>query len=82
MARPNKLWFRTARNAWFVTINGKKHNLGPDEKEAKRKKRDTKKGQGDAAPLAVRNALARDGPVATLRDEKYRGSFRLFFPAE
>jgi integrase/recombinase XerC len=37
MARPNKLWFRTARNAWFVTINGKKHNLGPDEQEAKRK---------------------------------------------
>ena len=27
-------WFRSDRNAWFITINGKQHNLGPDENQA------------------------------------------------
>ena len=37
MSRPNKPWFRTSRKTWFVNINGQQHNLGPDEKEAKRR---------------------------------------------
>lgn len=37
MARPAKLWFRASRNAWFVEIRGKQHNLGADEVEAKRR---------------------------------------------
>ncbi len=37
MARIPKPWFREDRNAWFVTINGERHNLGSDEKEATRK---------------------------------------------
>ncbi len=37
MARSPQPWFRQDRQAWFVTINGQRHNLGPDEQEAKRK---------------------------------------------
>src|ERR1700686_4294918 len=37
VARSPKPWYREDRQAWFVTINGDRHNLGPDEKEAKRK---------------------------------------------
>jgi integrase len=36
MARPRKPWRRKGRNAWFVEINGKQHNLGPDKDEAMR----------------------------------------------
>jgi integrase len=37
VARTPKPWFREDRQAWFVTINGERHNLGPDEKQAFRK---------------------------------------------
>lgn len=37
MARPHKPWYRKARNAWFVEIDGQQHNLGPDKEEALRK---------------------------------------------
>lgn len=37
MARPAKIWWRKDRQAWFVTINGTRHNLGPDKKAAERK---------------------------------------------
>ncbi len=34
MARRPKPWFREARGAWFVTLGGVQHNLGPDKKAA------------------------------------------------
>lgn len=34
MARTPKPWFRKDRKAWFVTIKGERHNLGPDRKLA------------------------------------------------
>jgi integrase len=34
MARRAKPWFRKARGAWFVTVEGVQHNLGADKKEA------------------------------------------------
>ena len=34
MARRAKRWFRKARGAWFVTVEGVQHNLGADKKEA------------------------------------------------
>jgi integrase len=37
MARTPKPWFREDRNAYFVTINGTRHNLGADKKEADRR---------------------------------------------
>lgn len=37
MARTPKPWFREDRNAYFVTINGTRHNLGPDKREADRR---------------------------------------------
>jgi hypothetical protein len=37
VARSPKPWYREDRQAWFVTINGKRVNLGSDEKEAIRK---------------------------------------------
>lgn len=34
MARRPKPWFRKDRNSWFVTINGERHNLGPNKSQA------------------------------------------------
>ncbi|MBX3437014.1 MAG: tyrosine-type recombinase/integrase, partial [Planctomycetaceae bacterium] len=34
MARRPKPWFRKARGAWFVTLDGVQHNLGPEKKAA------------------------------------------------
>ena len=34
MARRPKPWYRKARQAWFVTLDGVQHNLGPEKKEA------------------------------------------------
>ena len=34
MARTSKPWYRKDRKAWFVTIEGERHNLGPDRKLA------------------------------------------------
>jgi integrase len=34
MARRPKPWFRKDRNSWFVSIDGVRHNLGPDKKAA------------------------------------------------
>ena len=34
MARIPKIWYRKERKAWFVTIHGNRHNLGPNKKEA------------------------------------------------
>lgn len=34
MARQPKPWFRKDRDAWFVTIAGTRHNLGPEKKAA------------------------------------------------
>lgn len=34
MARSPKPWFRKDREAWFVTLDGVRHNLGPDRKPA------------------------------------------------
>lgn len=36
MARTPKTWFREGRRAHFVTIDGARHNLGSDKKEADR----------------------------------------------
>lgn len=34
MARQPKPWYRQDRGVWCVTINGQRHNLGPNKKEA------------------------------------------------
>ena len=34
MARQPKPWYRADRDAWFVTIAGTRHNLGPNKKKA------------------------------------------------
>ena len=34
MARSAKPWYRKDRKAWFVTIDGTRHNLGSDRTEA------------------------------------------------
>jgi hypothetical protein len=34
MARRPKPWYWKARRSWFVTLNGKRHNLGPDKAAA------------------------------------------------
>lgn len=35
--RPRKPWYRKSRSTWYVWIDGKQHNLGPDKEEALRK---------------------------------------------
>src|SRR6266852_5800112 len=55
------------------------------EKQTKSEQRDSKEGQGEAAPLAVGNAAesaARDRPITGFRDKKNRRPLRLFLPAE
>jgi integrase len=37
VARTPKPWFREDRQAYFVTVGGVRHNLGPDRKEAERR---------------------------------------------
>lgn len=34
MPRDPKPWFRKDRDAWFVTINGRRYNLGPERNAA------------------------------------------------
>ena len=34
MPRDPKPWYRKDRDAWYVTINGRRHNLGPDRENA------------------------------------------------
>ncbi len=34
MARQPKPWYRKDRDAWFVTVAGTRHNLGPHKKQA------------------------------------------------
>lgn len=57
MARPRKPWHRKSRNAWFVEIEGKQHNLGPDKEEALRQfhalmaKAPEKPGSGSVAAM-------------------------------
>ena len=34
MARRPKPWYRKARDAWFVTVNGVQHNLGAEKRAA------------------------------------------------
>ncbi len=34
MARRPKPWYRKERQAWFVTLNGTQHNLGPEKSQA------------------------------------------------
>lgn len=37
MARNPKPWYWKARKCWFVTIDGQRHNLGEDKKEAEKR---------------------------------------------
>jgi len=49
-----KPWFRSSRNAWFVTLTGQQHDLGPDHKLAFERYR-----QLLAAPVEQRTATDR-----------------------
>lgn len=49
MARTPKPWFREDRQAYFVTIGGVRHNLGPEKKEADRRFHELM-SRADAAP--------------------------------
>ena len=37
MPRPNKIWYWKSRKEWCVKINGVRHRLGPDKKEAQKR---------------------------------------------
>ncbi len=63
MPRIPKPWFREDRHAWFVTINGHRHNLGPDEREAKRQ---------------FHEIMSRPKPIAQTADISIAGVFEKF----
>lgn len=50
MARDPKPWWREDRQAWFVTIEGGRHNLGPDKKDAFQKFHELMAAKPEAAP--------------------------------
>jgi integrase len=60
MARPHKLWFRKSRNTWFVEIDAKQYNLGPDREEATTRFHEL---------LAKRPTKASPNSVAAILDE-------------
>lgn len=60
MARKPEMWYRKERKAWFVTINGKRHNLGGDKKKAEKQ---FHKLLGEDAPKLV---LKSDAAAAIL----------------
>ena len=37
MPRPQKIWYWKNRKEWYVEIDGVRHRLGPDKKEAELK---------------------------------------------
>jgi hypothetical protein len=57
MARNPKPWFREERNAWFVTIQGHRHNLGPDKAAADRRFHELMAQKPEPVPKEKPNVL-------------------------
>ena len=53
MARAPKPWFREDRQSYFVTIDGVRHNLGPDKAEADRQFHLLMAGHSATPPVVV-----------------------------
>ncbi|MBY0455989.1 MAG: hypothetical protein K2V38_01480 [Gemmataceae bacterium] len=53
MARSPKPWFRADRNEYFVTIDGTRHNLGPDQGEADRRFHELMAARTRPAPVCA-----------------------------
>jgi hypothetical protein len=51
MPRDPKPWFRKDRDAWFVTINGRRFNLGSDRDAAHTRFHELMLTGGDDRPL-------------------------------
>ena len=51
MPRDPKPWYRQDRDAWFVTINGRRFNLGPDREAAHARFHELMLNGGDDRPL-------------------------------
>jgi integrase len=51
MPRDPKPWYRQDRDAWFVTINGRRFNLGPDREAAHTRFHELMLNAGDDRPL-------------------------------
>lgn len=50
MPRPNKLWYRTARQCWYCTIDGQTHKLGPDRDKAETRFHELMASRGQQVP--------------------------------
>ena len=72
MARPSKIWFWEDRKAYFVTIRGLRHNLGPDKAEASRQFHALMSGVAapTPAPAGVSVASLLDQYLAWLQAER------------
>src|SRR5262245_32761587 len=58
MPRDPKPWFRKDRDAWFVTINGRRFNLGPDRDTAHKRFHELMLTGGEDRPV---------GPISVFR---------------
>ena len=65
MARIPKPWFRKDRQAYFVTINSTRHNLGHNKKETDRRFHELMATAGETPQPATLSETARR-PAATL----------------
>ncbi len=78
MPRDPKPWFRKDRDAWFVTINGRRYNLGPERDAAHDRFHELMltggEEQGGNGAVTVFELLAIDGA-------RQWGRFELSFPA-
>jgi integrase len=74
MARDPKPWYREDRGAWYVTIRGKRHNLGPDKKDAKDRFNDL---MADKTPVAASGSVwaILDAFLDWTKDNKSEGTY-------
>lgn len=77
MARPSKIWYWKARSAWFVKIDGKRHNLGPD-KAAAEKQFHKLKAQDALAPADISVAAMLDAFLVWTQANRAEETFKWY----
>src|SRR5262249_1202992 len=65
-----KPWFRPSRNRWFVEIDGKQYNLGPDERQRSRRCHAPRGTRPREKPEGTPPGGAPDPPLAGAKENK------------
>ncbi len=78
MARIPKIWYRKDRKAWFVTIQGTRHNLGADKKAAVERFHQLM-GQTHSKPVTSMSFVAiADAFLDWLKTHRSKGTFDFY----